>query len=210
MGTSSGPPELAGLTLGDPPERWDALGFTVKDGELWLGGVCLQLGGRDRGIVAWSLRGVDGDLDGLPTADAPPARAEPTPHPNGALALDHVVVVTPDFERTAAALEAAGMPLRRQVEREDRVGRMGFRRLGPAILELVEAPPGPHPGPAMFWGLVVVVEDLDALASRLGDRLGKVRPAVQPGRRIARLRDSARLGEAVAFMDPEGGTPGPR
>jgi fermentation-respiration switch protein FrsA (DUF1100 family) len=30
-------------------------------------------------------------------------------HPNGALALDHVVILTPDFDRTAQALAEAGM-----------------------------------------------------------------------------------------------------
>ena len=80
--------------------------------------------------------------------------------------------------------------------------RQGFRRLGPAILELVEVPKAP-PGPATFWGLVVIVSDLIALAERLGERLGPIRPAVQPGRRIATLRPSAGLTEAVAFMDPE-------
>jgi sensor domain CHASE-containing protein len=79
---------------------------------------------------------------------------------------------------------------------------MAFRRLGPAILELVEAIDAPA-GPARFWGLVVVVTDLEALAARLGDRLGSIRDAVQPGRRIATVRESAGLGQAVAFMSPE-------
>jgi hypothetical protein len=124
-------------------------------------------------------------------------------HDNGALGIDHIVVSTSGFDRTATALELAGMPLRRLVT-APRGNRMGFRRLGPAILELVEAPDGP-PGPARFWGLVVVVKELDALASRLGDRLGSIRDAVQPGRRIATLRESAGLGQAVAFMSPEPG-----
>jgi hypothetical protein len=81
--------------------------------------------------------------------------------------------------------------------------RQGFRRLGPAILELVETPEAPD-GPARFWGLVVNVTDLGALAERLGDRLGPVKPAVQPGRHIATLRESAGLGQAVAFMSVEG------
>jgi hypothetical protein len=110
-----------------------------------------------------------------------------------------VVVVTPDLDRTAAALEAANMPLRRIREvgspGDPNAFRQGSRRLGPTILELVEAKAAP-PGPARFWGLVVVV---DALA----DRLGTIRPAVQPGRRIATLRSHANLGQKLAFMDPE-------
>jgi hypothetical protein len=129
-----------------------------------------------------------------------PPRVPPPEHPNGAVALDHVVVVTPDFDRTAAALAAAGLPLRRI--RDAGGFCQGFRRLGPAILELVESREAP-PGPATLWGLVVVVPDLDALALRLGEHLSGVRDAVQPGRRIATVRRSAGLGPALAFMDPE-------
>jgi hypothetical protein len=106
------------------------------------------------------------------------------------------VVVTPAFERTAEALARAGMPLKRIAEM--RGTRMGFRRIGPAILELVEAPDAERVG---FWGLVIAVRDLDALAGRLGERLGSVRPAVQPGRRIATVRPSAGIGTNLAFMD---------
>jgi hypothetical protein len=118
-------------------------------------------------------------------------------HPNGAIAVDHVVIVTPDFDHTADAVAAAGMPLRRLSERNG--ARQGFRRLGPAIMEIVQAP---EVGVTQFWGLVVIVSDLDALAERLGDLLRETRPAVQPGRRIAPLRSKAGLGPAVAFMDP--------
>ena len=51
----------------------------------------------------------------------------------------------------------------------------------------------------------MIVSDLEVLADRLGDRLGSVTDAVQPGRRIATLKASAGLGEAVAFMTPEPG-----
>jgi hypothetical protein len=80
--------------------------------------------------------------------------------------------------------------------------RQGFRRLGPAILELVQAQAENAQEPARFWGLVIIVEDLDGLAARLGTELGKVRPAVQPGRRIATLHQTAGLSPATAFMDP--------
>ena len=112
-----------------------------------------------------------------------------------------MVVVTPDFDRTAAALETAGLGLRRV--RDAGGFRQGFRRLGPTILELVENTRGDPRAPASFWGLVVIVSDLEALADRLGDRLGSVKDAVQPGRRIATLRASAGIGTSVAFMDPE-------
>jgi hypothetical protein len=193
---------LTGLTLGDAPERWAALGFAPAGDALHLGGVRVQLGASGDGIVAWTLaHGPGGNIDGLPTRIAPPT-GEPAKHPNGATGLDHVVVVTPDFERTSAALDAAGLSLRRIRHVPEGDFRQGFRRLGPCILELVEAREAP-PGPARFWGLVIVVEDLEALAQRLGDHLGHIKPAVQPGRRIATLRREAGLGAAVAFMDPE-------
>lgn len=196
--------ELAALCLGDSAERWEPLGFSVVGGVVPLGGVQLELGGAGEGIVGWRLRGVEGlpEIDGLPTHTAPARKIlTPPEHPNGAIALDHVVVRTPNFERTAAALASAGMPLRRVREAPDGI-RQGFRRLGPAILELVEARDAREHA-ARFWGLVVIVRDLDALAERLGEQLGTLKDAVQPGRRIATLRASAGLGEAVAFMSPE-------
>lgn len=205
MSDGSRRPELAALRLGDAPERWEALGFEVGARSVWVGGIELELATEEEeGISGWRLRGMHGPaaIDGLVTelgcGRAPRPASE---HPNGAVAIDHVVVTTPDFDRTAAALAEAGVGLRRIREAPGGY-RQGFRRLGPAILELVEAPDDAA-GPARFWGLVVIVSDLEALAGRLGDLLGEVKPAVQPGRRIATLRRSAGLGEAVAFMSPE-------
>jgi hypothetical protein len=142
------------------------------------------------------------DIDGLPvvsTASPPP---DASVHPNGVIGIDHFVLVTPDFDRTAAALDAAGIPFRRT--RDAGGFRQGFRRLGPAILEVVEAPNMP-PGPARFWGLTLIAQDLDQLAATLGDRLHAPKDAVQPGRRIATLDRSAGLHTHVAFMSPESG-----
>jgi hypothetical protein len=205
-------PELTSLTLGDPPAAWRALGFAPSEGGIALGGVQVRLDGPEAGICGWSLAGLPEQapgIDGLPAPAAgdPPAPASGDPtaavetHPNGALGIDHVVVLTPDFDRTSGALGRTGIGLSRVAERQDGT-RMGFRRLGPVILELVEAP-ALGSGPARFWGLVVTVEDLDALAASLGTALGAVKDAVQPGRRIATLRPSAGLGEAVAFIDRE-------
>jgi hypothetical protein len=200
--SSSTRAELVALEVGDPPEAWEALGFSISpDRAIELGGIRLQLGADGEGIVSWTLRGIDRTdaIDGLPTRviDQSVARDVVGSHPNGAIAVDHVVILTPDFDRTAAAVAAAGMPLRREAERNG--ARQGFRRLGPAIMEIVQAP---DVGGTRFWGLVVIVSDLDVLAERFGDLLSEIRPAVQPGRRIAPLRSKAGLGPAVAFMDP--------
>ncbi len=189
---------------------WEALGFAVVESRVELGGVSVRLGVAGDGISGWGLRGgaAPTTIDGLRTrlvgggaggAGGGP-RGASSPHPNGATGIDQVVVVTPDFDRTGEALDAAGMPFRRV--RDAGGYRQGFRRLGPAILEVVES--REPSGEARFWGLVVIVSDLDALAARLGPGLlGEVRAAVQPGRRIATLGASARLAEAVAFMDPD-------
>jgi hypothetical protein len=197
-------PELVALEIADPPERWEALGFSVSpDGVIELGGVQLKLGADGEGIVSWTLRGIAATqaVDGLPTRVIDQSvglvgEGARIGHPNGATELDHMVILTSDFDRTADAVAAAGMPLRRLAERNG--ARQGFRRLGPGIMEVVQA----REGPTRFWGLVVIVSDLDALAQRFGDLLREIRPAVQPGRRIAPLRSEAGLGPAVAFMDP--------
>jgi hypothetical protein len=197
-------PELVSLTLADAPAAWRALGFSAGEAGMALGAVWVNLGAPGQGVVGWRIRGLDTAVDGLPLGLPAAAAAAPTAHPNGAIGIDHVVVVTPEFDRTSAALDEAGLGLRRVAARGDGA-RMGFRRLGPAILELVEMR-ALEAGPARFWGVVMIVSDLDVLAERLGEHLGPVKAAVQPGRRIATLRESAGLGQAVAFMDPEPAT----
>lgn len=128
------------------------------------------------------------------------------PHPCGATQVDHVVVLTPDGARTTAAVTAAtGLTVRRvrDTERRGTPLRQHFFRFGEVILEVVATVPS-APGPASFFGLAFVVDDLDALAARLGDHLGPVTDAVQPGRRVATLRHKALgLSVPVLFMTPE-------
>jgi hypothetical protein len=196
--------QLAALEVADPPERWRALGFTVDgDDRVALGGVELALGATGEGITGWTLTGVEGvsEIDGLPTAVGSQPAPQAAHHDNGAIAIDHVVIVTGDFERTSAALATAGMALRLVRESDSDRHRQGFRRLGPAIMEIVEVPQ--LDGAARFWGLVIVVDDLDGLHRRLDPHLHEIQPAVQEGRRIATLDGSAGLTPRVAFMDPE-------
>lgn len=197
-------PELAELVIADPPERWRELGFDVDEaGHLDIGGVRVRLGGEGSGITAWSLMRVNamGSIDGLPSPVPRVLRPPPfRTHPNGATGIDHVVILTSSLDRTASALARAGAELRRTTESER--GRMGFRRLGPAILEVVQRD-DLDADEARFWGLAVVVISIDELAARLGDRLGPIRQAVQPGRRIASLRQDAGISVPLAFMSPE-------
>ena len=172
----------------------------------------LEFGADGAGLAGLRVSGLaDGAIDGLAihASDGPAGTGE---HPLGAIAVDHVVASTPDLERTLGALQAAGLELRRTRDAGPDA-RQGFFNLGTAILEVVgpreraphSEPPGERvvgEGPASFWGLVLVVADLNAAVERLGDLAGTPRDAVQPGRRIATVRREAGLGTAVALMTP--------
>jgi hypothetical protein len=181
------------------------VGFTVDAaGNCLIGDVRLVVEGGRQGLCAWSLGGVDsgGGIDGLATHRAAGAtqatQTRPAEHPNGVVAIDHVVVTSPDPARTINALQAVGLEPRRT--RDSGAMRQTFFRLGPVILELVGPPAPDGDGPARFWGVAFTVADLDATARYLGDRLGRVKDAVQPGRRIASLRKEAGLAVPMAFM----------
>jgi hypothetical protein len=204
-------PELDELVVADPPESWEAAGFAVDgDGTCRVGAVRVRLVGRDAGkrIVGWSLRGLpDGTdaIDGLPTTVSDRPVPPPAEHPNGATVLDHVVVLTPDTERTVTALGSLGIELRRT--REVPAEQYGFEaaqsffRIGEPILELLGPLTPSGDGPAGFFGLAWTVSDLDALAEQLGPALGRIKDAVQPGRRIATLRHKdVGMSVATAFM----------
>ena len=203
-------PTLDELRVADQPAAWAAAGFAPDGDLLELGGVRVRFvdPAAGRGIVGWSLRGLGStELDGLPTerSSAPPA--DGAPQPNGVVAIDHVVALTPKLERTQAALEAAGLDFRRLREEPTPGGggHQAFFRLGELILEVVQAPPDSRiaaqpDGPARLWGISFLVSDLDATVARLGELAGEPRDAVQEGRRIATLRRDAGLGPAIAFM----------
>jgi hypothetical protein len=202
------------LVVADSPGAWAAVGFSVEGETCVIGDVRIRLSGEGegRGLSGWSLRGVEAtELDGLPTtrSDRPPPGEAP-PHPNGIAAIDHVVAISPDLERTVTALRAAGLDLRRVREEPTPAGapRQAFFRLGATILEVVQEPPeaiergGGPDRPAFFWGLALIAPDLEATVAGLGDRAGEIRDAVQPGRSIATLRRSAGLGLPIALMTP--------
>lgn len=206
------------IAIADEPGTWEALGFAVSDGVVRLGTVRIALAGRDagRGILGWSLHDASStELDGLATttshAPAPHAQApEPNaPHPNGIAAIDHLVAMSPDLDRSVRTLQAAGLDLRRIREQPTPAGapRQAFFRLGEVILELVQEPDevlaarsDGTDGPARFWGLALLAENLPQTVEHLGEHSSEVRAAVQPGRRIATLRRSAGLAVPVALM----------
>ena len=77
--------------------------------------------------------------------------------------------------------------------------RQAFFVIGPCLLELGGPAEAERP---WLWGLTLVVEDLDAAAELLGARLGQVKDAVQPGRRIATVGREAGLGVPLALITP--------
>lgn len=189
-------PSIDELEIADEPSDWRAVGFEVEDGVCEVSRVRLRLAGKGpkRGIVGWTLG-----------EEASAAAA--SPHPNGVVRLDHVVLLSPELDRTVAELEAQGFDLRRRREGETPGGstRQAFFRAGEPILEVVQAPEGTSvardpDGPARLWGLAFAVADMERTARELGELLGRPRDAVQPGRQIATLRSEAGLGPAIAFM----------
>ena len=201
---------LSALQLADPPELWADLGFRVESGRARVGTIELRLGSGGEGIDGWTLAAVEAPgggttaIDGLPTTvTEEPADGAPAPgHPNGVTGLDHVVVTTPDLERTVGALGQVGVfeRRRRDAGRPGQPSTQVFFRLGEAILELVGPPEAAGDGPARFWGLAFKVSDMDTTAGALGERLRDIKSAVQPGRFIASLDRAAGSSIPIAFM----------
>ncbi|WP_421118827.1 VOC family protein [Aquihabitans daechungensis] len=218
---------LVEIQVADDPAAWTAAGFAVDGDRVAIGTVAIRLtgapsGSRRRGMTGWTVSGLtiaDGSLDGLATSgrtdastdriDDPPGSR--TPHPNGVVGLDHVVVLTPDLERTIEAIEAAGLDLRRVRETSSNGSpmRQAFFKLGPVVLEVVSGDVGSGAPaaeePATFFGLAVDAEDLEVTAAALGEGLGRIKPAVQAGRRIATIRTKGYgISVAIAAMDRHG------
>ncbi len=179
----------------------------MPDGLVPLFGASLRIVGDPAGttgIVGWALSGIDpanAPIDELPTEVVEPAPPRFADHPIGTSGLDHLVVLTGDLERTSGAIASAtGCELKRI--RDVGAMRQGFHRIGRGglIIELVSRP-DVGDEPARFWGLAINVDDLDRACAWLGpDRVGRPKDAVQPGRRIATLRDDVGLGVPVALM----------
>ncbi len=199
--------KVAALRIGGESARWRELGFQVDaDGSASVGGVRLELlpSAKRGAIVSWTLDGADvpDSVDGLPT-DAGTRDAAEAAHPNGVLAIDHVVVFTPALERTTAALAAIGIECRRVREAGKGV-RQGFFLVGDLLLEVIDGTGLEDDASAHFWGITMVVSDIDAAAALLGERLGSIKDAVQPGRRIATVRPEASDGLPLALITPRG------
>jgi hypothetical protein len=188
---------LTGLVVGDDPAAWAALGLPVAGDRCTVGGVAIHLVGSDgpRGLLGWELDPpLDAEVDGLPNAtggaadsDAATATAS-TGRGYAVAAVDHLVVATPDLERTTSALTAVLGGARRTVDaaRGDAGTRYRFWVLGTCVLEVIGPVSASASGddPARFVGLAFTAPDLEVFADVSSDP----RPAVQPGRTIATFR----------------------
>jgi hypothetical protein len=220
MGEVARRPELVELIVGDEPDAWDRAGFDVRGTSTWIGQVHLRLVGEadGRGIRSWALAHVDqatDDVDGLPTAA--PTEGELAPphdldHSNGVAGFDHLVVATPNPDRTLETFTAIGMELRRTRDfgPPERQRRQMFFWIGDPILEVVSPATATGDEPSSFWGIACTVADIDATAHALGDACSRPKDAVQPGRRIATLRhEPLGMSVPVAFMTAHVATPRP-
>ncbi len=197
---------LKELVVGDEAAVWESLGFVVDDGRCRVGAVDVVFDPTvGKGIRKWTLVGEGPDaVDGVPTAWSETGLEAAVVHPNGIFEIDHVVLTSPDHQRTIDAFEGLGVPARRQRE----TGTYGapmlqtFFRLGQPILELIGPKEPTGDQPARFFGLAFTSEDLELTGKTMGDVLHASKDAVQPGRRIATLDKGAGSTIGIAIMSP--------
>ncbi len=214
---------IADVWLSSSIDPWKRLGFSdypiaQPDGSV---GSCIPIAGLGFRFLphivqpsasgscatGWTVQSEDAttnSVDGVATRVI--AELQPVPeltHQLAITAIDHIVITTGSLERTCGAItEQLGLPLKRIRDAGHGV-RQGFHRAGSLILEIVERPDLAPETPAEIWGVVFVVEDLDATVAWLGpDAVGATRDAVQNGRRIASVKKEVGLGLPVALMSP--------
>ncbi len=176
----------------------------------------LTVDGSAETAVATSDAATDGTpqaIDGPTPSQQPNLDLHPSPHPNsqphpnGIASIDHIVIRSGNCERTIAALEAAGFPRRggRTTTSGGFPAAQSFFWAGDVILELI----GPDVGEPVtdqatsIFGLALVAPDLESTARSLGELLGKPKPAVQTGRKIAGFRTRAvGMSLPIAVMSP--------
>ena len=202
-------PTLTALHLGDPADRWEALGFTVVDDTIALAGLRLVLGRPSRASSAGRSPG---------SSRSPTSTASRRPSSHGPSRRRHATRTARLSSTTSSSRRptSIGPPRRWRCTGCRCAGfarwgtsppRAAFGRASGASARGSWSSSRPSrcpPGPAAFWGLVVVLPDLGWLASHLGSGVvGEPKPAVQPGRQIVTLKRAAGLGQPLAFMSPD-------
>ena len=192
---------LAALRAPGEAEAWRPLGFTVDRDAVAFANGAVRFGASRWGLELEPPGREASVVDGIPVTTGVGERN--VVHPNGAIELDHVVVMTDSIERTSAAIESAlGLEQRRL--RETATVRQAFHRFADApdgtrgcIVEVVERPDVER---VDIWGLVVIVDDIDRAVAESAGLIGTPKAAVQPGRRIATVSRAVGLPLALALM----------
>ena len=197
------------LVIGGSRANWAQVGINFsQDGVFAMGKVMLRIDETlSPGFHSWALSNIDStisSIDGITTTEVLVntrlAEIESREFVLQPLGVDHVVVNTPDLERTSRALhKATGAELKRIRDAGNGM-RQGFHRLGDVIVEIVSTPSLPA-GNASLWGFVLNIADVNEVAAYLGpDVLSPPKPAVQKNRLIATFRGAVGLGIPVALM----------
>lgn len=140
-----------------------------------------------------------------------PATAD---HSNAVDRIDHLVIQAADMVAATSAMAAAGFVARhhRPIPHSEEPAQQVFYWAGDVIVELVGPVPvtwdqrveasaevdvstatdnGRHSYDAWFWGLALASSDLDHTVTTLGSRTSAPRPAVQAGRHITTVDQTA-------------------
>jgi len=200
------PHQLRTIDVGDSPAAWESAGFSLTDGAVTIGSTRINLTpGDERGIRSVGVDGVDAPIDSMPFGPIGRHELGSSSHPNHVVAIDHLVAMSGDVDRTITALHTADIELRRErhLGEGDDAKRQAFFWLGDVILELAGPAVPRENGAGSLWGLALTCADLDAAKDHLGDRLSDPKSAVQPGRRIATLRTrELDISIPLALMSP--------
>lgn len=197
-------PQLISVSVADPGETWSTAGFEVENNRIRIGSLQVQTA-AEVSQPAWAFDASPGveDLDGISVTSVGGIESGRSAHSNGVVGVDHVVVLSPDLDRTTDAFDAAGLPLRRvrdlpKIKRQQR-----FFWAGDVIIEMVGPAKPKGDGAASIWGLALVADDLEAAAQRMGELMTTPKPAVQPGRFISAIKtDELGMSLTVAVMTP--------
>ncbi|HJM28471.1 MAG: hypothetical protein QF596_04850 [Acidimicrobiales bacterium] len=210
--------QLLQVTLNENPKLWELIGFKVSqfdngDSFFMLGNVQFLLTASREPVGFSSLTAfeVEKPIDSLPfqamaREDVDRILSLPkTTHPNSISRIDHVVATTPDCDRTTSAFDDAGIPLKRvrTFGTKNNLVRQTFFWLGDVILELVGPDEKSSHGPAVFWGLALVSEDIEKTVNNLGDSCTPLKKAVQAGREITTVKTrEIGINTPIAIMTP--------
>jgi len=216
---------LVALEVGGDTEPWRAIGLPVGEPSIGhlvttpcsrIADVEVRFVGGEPGLQGWvfasaahgggplvvDVAGIRTTIVGAGPEAAPDGTATSPMAGAVAVGLDHVVVHTSDPEgfRDAVA-RVLGLELRR-VRPVGNGWEQWFYKPDNTVIEVVTSTKLPA-GPATLWGMVASVDDLDGVATRLGEGVVSApKAAVQPGRSISTVQQSVGLGVAFALMTP--------